>query len=252
MLTNWMCLTHVKCATLAVQSPHYVAGANGLAAAHFHDSGDILSKRKVSKSANGSKIVTVTLFDTYVHDFFEEVLEFAAHLFVDVGRYALDAATARKTADVGLADALDVVSQDLPMSKLVCCYAVELLGDVPYLCLFAPECPMPRPLPATPRPPIPPIDVLPPVVFPPVVFSPPGRLGTIFVACCDLFILVLICGGMLCCIGCRLERVDQQPAEERGTFDDMDWQINATVATVTSLATVKGAMEGLAESSHLR
>lgn len=130
MLTNWMCLTHVKCATLAVQSPHYVASANGLAAAHFHDSGDILSKRKGTKSANGSKIVTVTLFDTYVHDFLEEALEFGAYVSVDCRRDALDAATTRETADVGLADALDVVFQDLPVSSLARCYAVELLGSI--------------------------------------------------------------------------------------------------------------------------
>jgi len=72
-----------------------------------------------------------------------------------------------------------------------------------------------------------------------------------FVACCDLYVLVLICLDVLEVLGCRLERLDQKPAEERGTFNDMDWQINATVATVTSLATVKGMMEGLTGfSSH--
>ena len=127
------------------------------------------------------------------------------------------------------------------MSVSACCFP-SLLGRISYLWRLAPPTlPRPRPLPATPRPPIPPIDV-----FPPVVLPPPGRPGAMFAACCDLYVLVLICCGMLCCIGCRL---DQKPAEERGTFDGMDWQINATVATVTSPARVKGATEGLTRFS---
>ena len=50
---------------------------------------------------------------------------------------------------------------------------------------------------------------------------------------------------MLFCVGRRLKRLDYKRAEERGTFDDIDRQINATMATVSSLAQVKGAMEGL-------
>lgn len=46
MRTNWQCSTHVKRAALAVQRPHNVAGADSLAAAHFHDSADVLSKSK--------------------------------------------------------------------------------------------------------------------------------------------------------------------------------------------------------------
>ena len=72
-----------------------------------------------------------------------------------------------------------------------------------------------------------------------------------FVACFGLYVLVLICFDVFDVGGCRLERLDQKPAEERGTFDDMDWQNNATVATVTALRQVKGALEGLTESSLL-
>ena len=54
----------------------------------------------------------VFTFHTYVHDLLEEVLELGACLFVDGARDALDTAAARKSADVRLGDAVDVVPQD--------------------------------------------------------------------------------------------------------------------------------------------
>lgn len=49
-------------------------------------------------------------------DVLEEHLEDAAGLFVDESRDALDAASARKTTDRWLGDALDVVSQNLAVT----------------------------------------------------------------------------------------------------------------------------------------
>lgn len=249
MLTNWMCLTHVKCATLAVQSPHYVASADGLAAAQFHDSANVLSKCKKVESVNGREIVFGAAFDTHDHDLLEEALEFGAYVSVDCRRDALDAATTRETADFGLADALDVVFQDLPMSSLARCYAVELLGSISqplplrarvshaetFASDSAPTYASDRRLAAS--------------GFSAGSLSS-SRTAKRHVVC----VLRFVCFGVdmlwyFLCIGWIL---DQKPAEERGTFDDMDWQIDATVATVTSLATVKGAIERLAESSHLR
>jgi hypothetical protein len=71
--------------------------------------------------------------------------------------------------------------------------AVDVPGNATHLWRFAPPTlPRPRPLPATPRPPIAPIEVLPLVVF-----APAERPGAIVVACCDLYVLVLICFDVL-------------------------------------------------------
>lgn len=159
-----------------------------------------VSRRILSRIAKRKK--------TYAYNARKEALEFCACLLVDAARDALDTATARKTANVRLGDALDIVPQDFSMRESACCFP-SLLGRISYLCRFAlPTLPEPRPLPATPRPPIPPIDV-----FPPIVFPPPGRPGAMFVACYDLYVLVLICFDVLEVL---LERLDQKPAEERG------------------------------------
>ena len=54
--------------------------------------------------------------DGVADDVLEEDLEHAAGLLVDEARDALDAAAAREAADGGLGDALDVVSQHLPVT----------------------------------------------------------------------------------------------------------------------------------------
>jgi hypothetical protein len=45
-LIERLCYTHVDCAALAVQGPHHVAGADGLAAAQLDDSADVLFKKQ--------------------------------------------------------------------------------------------------------------------------------------------------------------------------------------------------------------
>jgi hypothetical protein len=114
--------THVDGAALAVQSPHHVAGANRLATTQFHDSADVLSISKRYNLANDSIILLGTVIHTYAHDFLEETLELGACLFVDRGRDALDAAAARHATNVSLADAVDIVPQDLSMRRSVCYY----------------------------------------------------------------------------------------------------------------------------------
>jgi hypothetical protein len=54
--------------------------------------------------------------DSVTDDTFEEGFEDSTGLFVDHGRDTLDTATASKTTDSGLGDALDVVSKNLAVT----------------------------------------------------------------------------------------------------------------------------------------
>ena len=116
---DWLYSTHVDCAALAVQSPHHIASANGLAVAHFHDGADVLFKSERRNSANDSEIVLGTALHTYVHDLLEKVLDLSACLVVDGGRDALDASTTCEAADVWLGDAVDVVPQDFSVERSI-------------------------------------------------------------------------------------------------------------------------------------
>lgn len=127
-LIKRLCCTHVNCAALAVQSPHHVAGADGLAAAQLDDSADVLFKSKRYRSASDSNILFGNSLHTYAHNNLEEAPEFEACLFVDRSRDALDAAAARHATNVRLADAVDVVSEDLSRRTSVCHCRLELLG----------------------------------------------------------------------------------------------------------------------------
>jgi hypothetical protein len=55
--------------------------------------------------------------DTVSDDVLEEDLEYPACLFVDETCDTLDATSACKTSDGGLRDALDVIAQDLAVTK---------------------------------------------------------------------------------------------------------------------------------------
>ena len=96
--------THVDGATLTVQGPHNIRGAHSLTLAHFNHSANVAKK------------------------VLQEKLQVEPRLLVDVGRDALDAAAARHATDVRLADAVDVVSEDLSRRTSVCHCRLELLG----------------------------------------------------------------------------------------------------------------------------
>jgi hypothetical protein len=68
-------------------------------------------------------------------DVLEELLEDAAGLLVHETGEALDAATACKTADRGLRDALDVVAQDLAVALGATLATLASLAATGHLCL---------------------------------------------------------------------------------------------------------------------
>lgn len=86
------------------------------------------SKSKRHNSASDSDVLFGVFLHTYAHNDLEEAPEFEPCLFVDRSRDALDATAARHATNVRLADAVDVVSQDLSMRRSVYHYRLELLG----------------------------------------------------------------------------------------------------------------------------
>jgi hypothetical protein len=82
----------VKSATLALQSVHDVHGRDGLAAC------------------------VLSVGDSITYNILEENLEHTTGLFVDKTGNALDTTTACKTADGGLCDTLDIVTQNFAVT----------------------------------------------------------------------------------------------------------------------------------------
>ena len=82
----------VESAALALEGVHNIEGSHGLA------------------------LGVLGVGDGIADDVLEEVAQHSAGLLVDQARDALDTSTARKAADGGLGDALDVVTEDLPVT----------------------------------------------------------------------------------------------------------------------------------------
>jgi hypothetical protein len=91
-MASWKRCTYVDGSSLTVQRPDHIRSAHDLPLTHLDHSADVAKER------------------------LEEQLQVKACLFVDIGGDTLDAAAARKTADGGLGDALDVVMEDFSES----------------------------------------------------------------------------------------------------------------------------------------
>ena len=89
-----MCLTTeaVQGAALALEGVHHVQGSDGLAAS------------------------VLGVGDGVTDDVLQEHFQYTTGLLVDETRDALDAASAGKTADRGLGDALDVIAENLSVT----------------------------------------------------------------------------------------------------------------------------------------
>ena len=66
--------------------------------------------------SDGPSLSVLGVGDSITDDVLQEDFENSASLFVDETRDTLDATTASETTDCGFSDALDVVSQDLPVA----------------------------------------------------------------------------------------------------------------------------------------
>jgi hypothetical protein len=77
-----------------------------------------LSLERVDNVERGDRLPLGVLGvgDGVTDDTLKEGLEHTAGLLVDHGRDTLDTTTTRETTDGGLGDALDVVTQDLPVA----------------------------------------------------------------------------------------------------------------------------------------
>jgi hypothetical protein len=68
------------------------------------------------KRSDSLSLGVFSVCDSITNDALEEGLENTAGLLIDHGRDTLDTTTTSETADSGLGDSLDVVSQDLAMA----------------------------------------------------------------------------------------------------------------------------------------
>ena len=68
------------------------------------------------EGSDGLALGVLSVGDSVADDVLQEVAEDSAGLLIDEARDALDTTTARKAADGGLGDALDVVAQNLAVA----------------------------------------------------------------------------------------------------------------------------------------
>jgi len=129
------------------------------------------------------------------------------------------------------------------MRVLASAYCGMKIWVTTHLWRFAPNLPpIPSPFPPTPRPPTPPIEVLPPVVL-----IPEERPGAMFVAWSVLDVLVLICVDVLGVGWSDSSKATKSELKSGGHLVTWIWQVNTSVAIVTSPAQREGAMEGSAQ-----